>query len=376
MSHRVNSIFRRTAILLLLAALSCGKEEAGLSGGGRYAVGFSAGTPGTRAVGEINDMAVDGFSFGVFSYNTGHYRYADNSVNPNFMYNQQVTYSGDKWEYTPVKYWPNGEGEVAPGAITGDQPDYLSFFAYAPYADGTGDTPADFCLASMSTQPEQGNPWIIYRIHTDVAQQVDLLCARPVLDATKPDVGARVHFEFRHALACVGERVLGDCSYDMKSSLSAEARETGQRLQVVLQDVDIVYHLTEHAKLSLWSSDGEVRWSPILNGEITTDRTVTYGSSLDYILYSTSAQDHALSWSSGNDQGVFYIPLDVAGDYQTATLNVRFTIRRYTDEENYVDTPYERQTFFRLSDYPHTFAPGKCLSTISFTINADWLTPR
>ena len=39
----------------------------------------------------------------------------------NFMYNQEVTYSGGSWTYSPVKYWPNNSENT------------LTFWAYAPY---------------------------------------------------------------------------------------------------------------------------------------------------------------------------------------------------------------------------------------------------
>ena len=58
---------------------------------------------------------------------------------PNFMYNEAVTWSTDKWVYSPVKYWPNGVDAANGGAYpsntateaTANQK--LSFFAYAPY---------------------------------------------------------------------------------------------------------------------------------------------------------------------------------------------------------------------------------------------------
>ena len=40
---------------------------------------------------------------------------------PNFMYNQEVTYSAGSWGYSPVKYWPNNEENT------------ISFWAYSPY---------------------------------------------------------------------------------------------------------------------------------------------------------------------------------------------------------------------------------------------------
>lgn len=41
---------------------------------------------------------------------------------PNFMYNQEVSYSADSWSYSPVKYWPNNAENT------------LTFWAYSPYS--------------------------------------------------------------------------------------------------------------------------------------------------------------------------------------------------------------------------------------------------
>ena len=65
---------------------------------------------------------------------------------PNFMYNEKLTWTGSSgttqnvWDYSPVKYWPNGidaansTGQPSNTATeSNNAPQYLSFFAYAPY---------------------------------------------------------------------------------------------------------------------------------------------------------------------------------------------------------------------------------------------------
>ena len=222
-----------------------------------FAISFSA-SDDVRAPGEMDDIAVDGYGFGVFAFDTGLYRYGDSNVNPNFMYNERVSYveATSRWTYEPVKYWPNGEGDLA--GTTGALASHLSFFAYAPYSDMAEDNPAGYCITTISDQSEPGNPWIVYRIHEDVSQQVDLLYAPTVidrtLDQTKPDVAARIGFQFRHALACVGEKVRVSCSANLKAALAGEAAVNGEKIQVILQNVRIRYHLTERARLTLWST--------------------------------------------------------------------------------------------------------------------------
>lgn len=56
------------------------------------------------------------------------------------MYNQSVTYSlgNSVWQYEPIKYWPNDNNPADDQGATGSQAhSYLSFFAYAPYVNGT-----------------------------------------------------------------------------------------------------------------------------------------------------------------------------------------------------------------------------------------------
>ena len=113
--------------------------------------------------------------FGVFAYYTAGESFNVNAT-PNFMYNQQVKYSGGRWAYEPVKYWPN---EV--GAMTGaDDVDRVSFFAYAPYVavNATTGVPQGDALKNItrvSTSNDKGNPQIAYSVDTDPKTSVDLL---------------------------------------------------------------------------------------------------------------------------------------------------------------------------------------------------------
>ncbi len=87
--------------------------------------------------------------FGVFSYHSGTYKLAQldgttgkEYVTPNFMYNEYIKWnsSSSYWYYSPVKYWPNGidlantENNNSPSnTATETAPQYLSFYAYAPF---------------------------------------------------------------------------------------------------------------------------------------------------------------------------------------------------------------------------------------------------
>lgn len=141
--------------------------------------------------------------FGVFAYYTGTDTYgqhqsatyttetAGSSVTakyPNFMYNQQVTYSTDHWTYDPLKYWPNDfanpgavDNQTTNGAAQGSNTygGNVSFFAYAPYVtyDEATTSPVDG-ITGMTANNNAGDPIITYTIPSDIntgGAWVDLL---------------------------------------------------------------------------------------------------------------------------------------------------------------------------------------------------------
>jgi len=118
-------------------------------------------------------IQADTIGFGVFAYYTDFNAY-DDQATPNFMYNQQVTYSGDKWVYTPVKYWPN---EYGTSAIS-DDVDKVSFFAYAPYVAVTPSTgkvdDATYGITGMNRNTASGDPILKYIGSFDPTKSVDL----------------------------------------------------------------------------------------------------------------------------------------------------------------------------------------------------------
>ena len=173
---------RKGAVMLFLLALTgCSKDEAGNDSGAPVPVRFEAGSPEvfkSRSLIE-SESALQGAGFGVFAYYTGATAWGDvgSSTTPNFMYNQQVTWSSDHWTYTPVKYWPNADGEK------------VSFFAYAPYTSNT---------TGFSTNTAAGAPIISYTWGTTN----DLLYDKQI-DQVKGTVSSAVTFTFKHALAKV-----------------------------------------------------------------------------------------------------------------------------------------------------------------------------
>ena len=374
---------------LLLAA--CGSDDStspantatGTSGTQpiMFSAGMGAGKQApTRAANDINtnpDLSTQG-GFGVFGCYTGLHRYSDSNVRPDFMYNEHVTYnsSNNVWEYTPVKYWPNGEGETSDGSVTGENPHYVSFMAYAPYSDNlTG--ASGYCIPSFSLQGEIGNPWLTYRLHENVANQVDLLYAKhsnvyPILDLTKPaNPDSKVMFQFEHALACVGDKVSINCSDNMKAKL-AERVSAGTNIRMDITKLEIVYTLTSKARLVLWNQ-GEANWQTILSETPTCTRTVTLVDAENPVVaYSVNntgitPETEKHEW---NGSGVFYIPIELSGFPQTAQVNLTYCISTYSGGAWVSGIPKEGSVTINLKNYADAYMPGKHLY-INVTINDD-----
>ena len=164
-------------VLLLAAMLPTACTDNGLTQEQTSDLGeaiiFSATTgSGTRASGEIDDAVLKGVSstgFGVFACYTRQWRYTTTTVSPDFLCNQKVKWDDgvNTWIYSPLKYWPNGEGEGI-GAGQSEIAHQVSFFAYAPWSDftttsTTSNAPAN-CITDCSQTYEQGDPWVLYRL--------------------------------------------------------------------------------------------------------------------------------------------------------------------------------------------------------------------
>ena len=326
------------AIASILLIASCSKQDGAIENitpqgdAISFAVkAVSASEATTRATGEINNISnLQSNSFGVFASYTGLHKYSDSNVSSDFIYNEEVSYDPvEGWTYSPVRYWPNGEGEDA--AL----PHYVSFFAYAPY-----NSP---CISDVSNAHEAGDPWITYKLAADVDNQEDLLYAMQ-LDKTKQAVGDRVTFEFQHALACVGDHVSISMSDELNTALG--------RKTLKLTDVSIDYTLTAKAKLMLWNN-GTANWQPILSENATVVRSVSLLSSGNEEITTTSP------WTDSN-HGVFYIPLTVADNVQKAEVHISYDV--YDENDTKVDELSKSGTVtLKLSDYPDAYKAGKQL---------------
>ena len=186
---------------------------------------------GTVTTASLQDDASNGF--GVFGYYTDAKTYAEAATagtnKPNFMYNQQVTYSAGAWSYTPVKYWPNEHGTEA---VSTDV-DKLTFLAYAPFVankditgdkgvtitDKTGSATADEGIIAMTANNVPGDAVLTFKVPASAEEQIDLLYGvmgasysdvqdrptgvvdGPLENLTKQKVGDKVQIKFKHSLA-------------------------------------------------------------------------------------------------------------------------------------------------------------------------------
>lgn len=177
------------------------------------------------ATGELtNAAALQAAGFGVLAYYTDNKPYAPDAL-PNFMYNQQVTFTDPNWVYSPLKYWPNEYGAGA--ASTGV--DMLSFFAYAPYTpvnlvSGMVEAPNDQTgIIALTRATENGDPKVRYVASLNPATKVDLCWANPIMNKIKTDYASdgKVAFNFCHALASINVQI--DASDD-GAALDANTR--------------------------------------------------------------------------------------------------------------------------------------------------------
>lgn len=336
-------------MVLALCFAACGKAPQAGETQATLPIAFSASMTESKASGEIpSTEALKTGGFGVFACYTGLYHYSESSVSSDFMHNQPVwwDYTQSVWDYSPVKYWPNGEGEDA------GMGHMVSFFAYAPYSDGDPSFPATnpvgYCISSFCNPSAEGDPWLIYRLHTDPDKQVDLLYSVPVLDQTKPEVGHRLPFAFKHAMACVGDKVTLSLTDALKTQLRTLVDGHFDKVELVLTGVELRCTLTEKAKLVLWNK-GTANWQPVLSEGVTTSltRTVFSGEQVLYGYDGSVTQDTALE---KNGLGVYYIPLEVGGNAQSVDVMVSFVIRS-TQDSAVTDTEHVRSYTLSLRDY-------------------------
>lgn len=269
------------AAIAALALTACAKfETEKVVENEPVAFGVYAGNAASKATyGDITTASLknseDGF--GVFAYYTLNNAWTT-SDKPNFMYNQKVTYneSADtdiypaKWEYTPLKYWPNGQNSTVVEAGTVN--DKVSFFAYAPRIAVTAATGAPTTnvpaagqgITAISNNDTAGAPTVTFTVPSKPEEQIDLLWATPMKDKTKQTITGTIAFTFNHALAKLNVKVQAVVDAVIPTTTNLDSNT-----KIILESLEVKAAGTKTGTLSL--NDGS--WS---NTSGETD--ITYNS--------------------------------------------------------------------------------------------------
>ena len=220
-------------------------------------VATKSGATGTLTTEMLKNTAVSK-GFGVFGYYTNDEPYGP-SAKPDFMYNQQVSFTGTAWDYSPIKYWPNNFGTSA----ASDAIDRLSFFAYAPFVDvtystglvnGNDETSEDYAttgITGLTRNTASGDPMVRYVASMDPANCVDLCWGvtafpfnstvddsdnndvkkgEPFINLIKPKTQDRLSFDFKHALAALNVQI--DTDIDVTDHSGADLNTNQTRIYV------------------------------------------------------------------------------------------------------------------------------------------------
>ncbi|MBR1447982.1 MAG: hypothetical protein IJ588_04445 [Prevotella sp.] len=307
---------------------SCSEEQP------RDAIGFSVAMPGTTRTASntltisgtgTNEQSLKDTGFGVFASHTGSHPYVSSTTTSNLMWNQQVEWKGTaaSWTYSPVVYWPNTDDGVS---------GYVTFFAYAPYSNGSSDE-FSASIVDFSLSGEIGDPWLTYQLGGTAdadgangwkARQVDLLYDFKK-DQVKPtSTSAKTTFSFRHALACVGDQITLTCSESLQSRLKALCAGSATDVTLTIDRLLLDYELTSKARLVLNGSI-QPNWKPLQSGEPMIHRRLELNPD-QVVATATSASSCTLTDYSVSDQGIFYIPLDVGASSQKVTVTVYYTV--------------------------------------------------
>lgn len=227
------------------------------------AVAFDSYLARTRATDLTTNASIqaNGAGFGVYAYEQGTLPvvdYTNSFVAPNFFNNQQVTHNGTAaaWEYTNIKYWPNN-----PGAM-------LSFYAYAPYKSNiTTDVTSN---PRLILNGDYNGPALQYKMPAALADGMDLCWGQEYgqtlapVNKTKPGVGDKIKFNFKHALSRLGFniQVFNDQATDGSGHSDAAANPIEAGTTIKVQSLKLIGNFATSGTLSLY--DG--KWdAPIAN---------------------------------------------------------------------------------------------------------------
>lgn len=319
------------AAIAALTSVGCTQEEELLADSGFNseatdgdAVAFGtylAGAPESRAA--VMDLpALKEKGFGVFGYytETEDYNITTPNHQPNFMYNQEVTWKGDDeeggmWQYSPVKYWPNNPTEK------------VSFFAYAPYTNTFGATG----ITAITSNTTAGDPKLSFKMDENIDNQVDLLYSNNAMDIRKQGIAEKVNFRFKHALSRIGFKrvaVIDENSVENgnedngNSELSKHSLALTEKSTVVINSVSISSsEFGESGDFNLRTGEWE--------NYVAKSHTYTLTAENDDFVNNRLTPDNATTVMNltKDDKYLMVMPTPVIDKYSNENIPVRVTVK-------------------------------------------------
>lgn len=255
-------------------------------------------------------------SVGVYGYYTGYDRWNWISVNtPSVLkadYFCNVELKQDElWTYSPLRYWPV------------DPAKKLSFFAYAPYADGND----PLIIPYPADGTETGIPRITYTVPPDIKEQVDLLWAT---NQDRNIESPQVDFMMKHALSAI--------------TLSAKFANAAEALKGYSVDIEGITIGGLHGSGSLDLGTGE--WDFPSNAVPSDEYVLDNYLSNKRVVTGNVSSVPCLTNAAGL---LMPIPQDLSDAFMTFKL-------KFTDENSNVT---DNQTSFMLSDTFSEWEAGK-----------------
>ncbi len=192
-------------------------------------------------------------SMGLYASYTNGDDWKGENHNPNFMYDQYVKIDAGVCSYNPLKYWPTTKSPVQK----------ISFFAYAPYQDGT-------LVDAISVAGDEGAPTLKYTLAEDPDAVIDFVAAcRMNVPNNTPTTP--VKFDLKHELT----RLNLEAKLDEEAWITGnETKQTKVIITKVLIDHEKSKKFWESATYT-FSGDDNTRGSWTGSTKATADRDLT-----------------------------------------------------------------------------------------------------
>lgn len=296
------------AAVALIAMAGCSQNEiTDVSPDANPVVGFDIYTGGqtkgliTNTDGNgVTATGIQTTGFGILAYYTGQTAWgADGSFTPNFMWNQEVGYSGG-WTYTPVKYWPN---------TTGDK---VSFFAYAPYSSSQVGGSETFGI-KLPANTAMTKPTIEFKLNDAAKDMVDLVAG---FQKDQEKRTATVGFDLKHLLSRVEFKAKLDASIDSKTHvfitnmriLGKDANGDGANQAAANGTSKFYEKATYDWSADTWETPTSKQALYLITGVLNTKAASGVGGYNATSVEVTSTEEAAPTKLFKNDEYLFLIP--------------------------------------------------------------------